>query len=140
MYQSYMGCDGALYAFSLFIPTIIQSMGTLSFRSRRRRSLTLLGYKNTHAQLLSVPPYAVAAVVTISVGYIADRTGKRGKCGPTTNTLPTNTRTGYCNMVMSVFGITGFAMLLGSGNPQIQYAGTFLGAMGIYPCIPNTIS
>jgi predicted MFS family arabinose efflux permease len=104
----YMGCDGALYAFSLFIPTIIQQMG----------------YKNTHAQLLSVPPYAVAAVVTITVGFIADRTGKRG----------------YCNMVMSLFGITGFAMLLGSADPHVQYAGTFLGAMGIYPCIPNTIS
>lgn len=60
-----MGCDGALYAFSLFIPTIIQQMG----------------YKNTHAQLLSVPPYAVAAVVTITVGYIADKTGKRGRLG-----------------------------------------------------------
>ena len=43
-------------------------------------------------------------------------------------------------MAMSFFGITGFAMLLGSGDPHIQYAGTFLGAMGIYPCIPNTIS
>lgn len=58
-----MGCDGALYAFSLFIPTIIQQMG----------------YQSTRAQLLSVPPYAVAAVVTITVGYVADRTGKRGK-------------------------------------------------------------
>ncbi|KAJ9602428.1 hypothetical protein H2200_012970 [Cladophialophora chaetospira] len=104
----YMGCDGALYAFSLFIPTIIQQMG----------------YKSVHAQLLSVPPYAVAAVVTITVGFIADRTGKRG----------------YCNMVMSLFGIIGFAMLLGSGVPHVQYAGVFLGAMGIYPCIPNTIS
>jgi hypothetical protein len=28
----------------------------------------------------------------------------------------------------------------GSGNPHVQYAGTFLGAMGIYPCIANTIS
>ncbi|KIW72636.1 hypothetical protein PV04_00816 [Phialophora macrospora] len=104
----YMGCDGALYAFSLFIPTIIQQMG----------------YKSIHAQLLSVPPYAVAAVVTIAVGFIADRTGQRG----------------YCNMVMSLFGIVGFAMLLGSGTPHVQYAGTFLGAMGIYPCIPNTIT
>jgi hypothetical protein len=58
----YMGCDGALYAFSLFLPTIIQQMG----------------YKNVHAQLLSVPPYAVAAVATVTVGFIADRTGKRG--------------------------------------------------------------
>ena len=59
----YMGCDGALYAFSLFLPTIIQQMG----------------YKSIHAQLLSVPPYAVAAVVTVAVGFIADRTGKRGE-------------------------------------------------------------
>lgn len=63
----YMGCDGALYAFSLFIPTIIQQMG----------------YKNTHAQLLSVPPYAVAAAVTIFIGYIADRTRMRGEDSPT---------------------------------------------------------
>ena len=41
---------------------------------------------------------------------------------------------------MSLFGITGFAMLLGSGKPHVQYGGVFLGAMGIYPCISNTIS
>ncbi len=77
----YMGCDGALYAFSLFIPTIIKG----------------LGYSSVRAQLLTVPPYAVAAVVTILVGFIADRTRQRG----------------LCNMVSSLFGITGFAMLLG---------------------------
>lgn len=43
-------------------------------------------------------------------------------------------------MVMSLFGIAGFSMLLGSGNPHVQYGGVFLGAMGIYPCISNTIS
>ena len=31
-------------------------------------------------------------------------------------------------------------MLLGSDRPGVQYAGTFLGALGIYPCISNTIS
>lgn len=31
-------------------------------------------------------------------------------------------------------------MLLGSQNPHVKYAGTFLGALGIYPCIANTIS
>ncbi|KAK5272994.1 hypothetical protein LTR99_002388 [Exophiala xenobiotica] len=104
----YMGCDGALYAFSLFLPTIIAQMG----------------YKSVHAQLLSVPPYAVAAVMTIFIGFVADRTAWRG----------------YCNMVMALFGIIGFAMLLSTGNPHVQYAGTFLGAIGIYPCIPNTIT
>lgn len=52
-----------LYAFSLFLPTIVQQMG----------------YKSIHAQLLSVPPYAVAAVVTIFVGFVADRTRMRGE-------------------------------------------------------------
>ncbi|KAG8525277.1 uncharacterized protein KY384_008921 [Bacidia gigantensis] len=103
----YMGCDGPLYAFSLFLPSIIQG----------------LGYKSTRAQLLSVPPYAAAAVLTISIGYIADRTHQRG----------------LCNMGCALIGITGFAMLEGGTTPAVQYAGTFLGALGIYPCIANTI-
>ena len=41
---------------------------------------------------------------------------------------------------MSFLGIIGFAMLLGSQKPGTKYAGTFLGALGIYPCIANTIS
>jgi len=80
----YMGCDGALYAFSLFIPTIIKG----------------LGYSSAHAQLLTVPPYAVAAVVTITVGFIADRTRQRG----------------LCNICIAFFGIAGFSMLLGKMN------------------------
>ncbi|KAF7561324.1 hypothetical protein G7046_g2825 [Stylonectria norvegica] len=60
----YMGCLMPLYAFSLFLPTILAGMG----------------YKGTHAQLLSVPPYACAAACTITVGFIADRTRQRGLC------------------------------------------------------------
>lgn len=104
----YMGCDMPLYAFSLFLPSIISQ----------------LGYSSTKAQLLTVPPYAAAAVMTISIGYIADRTRQRG----------------LCNICVSFLGIAGFAMLLASQNPHIKYAGTFLGALGIYPCIANTIS
>ena len=47
----YMGCDMPLYAFALFLPTIISE----------------LGYKTTKAQLLTVPPYAAAAIL---VGFI----------------------------------------------------------------------
>lgn len=43
-------------------------------------------------------------------------------------------------MGMAFFGIAGFAMLLGSADPHAQYGGTFLGAMGIYPCISNIIT
>ena len=61
---------------------------------------------------------------TITVGFIADRTKRRG----------------LCNICVSFLGIAGFAMLLGSQKPSVKYAGTFLGALGIYPCIANTIS
>lgn len=104
----YMGADGALYAFSLFLPTIINE----------------LGYTSTKANLLSVPPYAAAAILTILIGFIADRTRKRG----------------LCNIGVSFLGIIGFSMLLGSKKAGVKYAGTFLGALGIYPCIANTIS
>lgn len=104
----YMGADMPLYAFSLFLPTIVAEMG----------------YKTTRAQLLSVPPYACAAVLTIVVGLAADRTKRRG----------------IYNIFTSLLGVIGFAMQLGSQNPHIKYAGTFLGALGIYPCIANTIS
>lgn len=83
-----------------------------------------LGYHSTEAQLLSVPPYALAAMMTVLVGYIADRTKQRG----------------LCNIGVSMIGAVGFAMLLSGASPAVQYAGTFLGAMGIYPTIPNTIS
>jgi len=104
----YMGCDMPLYAFSLFLPTIVQG----------------LGYTGAKAQLLTVPPYAAAAVLTILIGYIADRTRQRG----------------LCNIAVSLIGIVGFSMLLGAESNSVRYAGTFLGALGIYPCIANTIS
>jgi sugar phosphate permease len=104
----YMGADMPLYAFSLFLPSII----------------TELGFATTKAQLLTVPVYLAAAIATITVGYIADRTRQRG----------------LCNIITSFLGIAGFAMLLGSQQAGVKYAGTFLGAMGIYPCIANTIS
>ena len=67
---------------------------------------------------------AIAAAFTVLVGFVADRTGQRG----------------MCNILVSVLGVAGFGMLLGSEEPGVRYAGTFLGAMGIYPCISNTIT
>ena len=91
----YMGTDGALYAFSLFLPTIIASLGT---------------YTTVQAQLLTIPPYAVATVLTIVVGFVSDRTQRRG----------------LCNVLTSLLGILGFAMLLGAQNSATRYIGTFL--------------
>ncbi|KAL5337992.1 major facilitator superfamily domain-containing protein [Aspergillus crustosus] len=51
-----------LYSFSLFLPTIVSS----------------LGYQNETAQLMTVPPYVVACVFCIGGGFLADKQGQRG--------------------------------------------------------------
>lgn len=58
------------------------------------------------------------------VGFAADRTGRRG----------------IFNIVFALIGCAGFAMLVATRNPHVAYAGTYLGAIGIYPCISNTIT
>ncbi|RYP56782.1 hypothetical protein DL770_010811 [Monosporascus sp. CRB-9-2] len=82
----YAGCLMPVYAFAFFLPSIVQELG--------------MGADVIRVQLLTVPPYAVGALLTVVVGYLSDRTGQRG----------------------------------------VKYAGTFLGAAGIYPCISNTIT
>ncbi|ORY59712.1 major facilitator superfamily transporter [Pseudomassariella vexata] len=104
----YMGCLTPLYAFSLFLPTIVAGMG----------------YNGTMAQLLTVPPYACGAVVTVIAGFFSDYTMMRG----------------WTNISTTAIGALGFVMLLATENPKVQYAGTFLGAVGIYPSVSNTLS
>ncbi len=107
----YMGPLMPLYSFSLFLPTIIANMGFATNDIVRN-------------QLLSVPPYAVAAVVTVLAGYYSDKHGRRG----------------IYNIALAPLGIVGFAMLIASDRVAVQYAGTFLGALGIYPVIPIIIA
>lgn len=51
-----------LYSVSIFLPTIIKSMG----------------YSNEVAQLMSVPPYVTACAATVGAGFLADKHGQRG--------------------------------------------------------------
>ena len=104
----YGGSAGSLYAFALFLPSIIKE----------------LGYTSTKANLLSVPPYTAAAVLTILVGWYADRTKSRG----------------FCNIFVSPLAIIGFVLLIVTEQPRVKYAATFLAALGIYPTIANTIT
>lgn len=73
---------------------------------------------------MSVPPYIAAAMLTVAIGFIADKTRQRGLCA----------------IAVSSLGVIGFGILLSDLAPGAKYAGTFLGAMGIYPCIPNTVT
>lgn len=93
-----------IYSYSLFLPTIIKS----------------LGYTAVHAQLLTVPPNACAFVTVLLTGYFSDRAGARGPFMLAGITL----------------AIIGYILLISSGQPHINYAGTFFVAAGIFPCSP----
>ncbi|KAM0405889.1 hypothetical protein ACHAO7_007598 [Fusarium culmorum] len=56
------GTFTAVYAYSLFLPTIIRD----------------LGYSSTTAQLMSTPPYLVACVICVGAGWWADKIQQRG--------------------------------------------------------------
>jgi len=104
----YMGSDGPLYAFSLFLPSIINQ----------------LGFTATPANLLTVPVYVLACIMTCLVGYVADRYGQRA----------------YLNIFNCCVGAAGYIVLIASRNAALSYVGVFLAACGIYPNIPNTIA
>ncbi|KAI0814876.1 MFS general substrate transporter [Irpex lacteus] len=99
----YMGFDGPLFAFSLFTPTIINQ----------------LGFKATAANLLSVPVYAWACIVTLGIGFLGDRIGHRG----------------VLNMILFGTGLIGYIILIASSNPSLSYFATYLAASAIYPTI-----
>jgi cyanate permease len=58
----YIGIAQPFYSLALFTPTIIQK----------------LGFTNANANLLSVPPYVLGFITTLAVGYLSDRTMRRG--------------------------------------------------------------
>ncbi|KAL2148456.1 hypothetical protein VTH82DRAFT_2376 [Thermothelomyces myriococcoides] len=101
-----------LYTFSLFLPTIIKD----------------LGYEAANAQLLTVPPYALAFITTLAVATVSERTGHRA--------IPL--------IGSSLFAIIGYIILLTNSDPTnrpgVSYLGTFFAAGGIYPATALALS
>lgn len=79
-----------------------------------------MGYSANDAQLMSVPPYVCACFFTIAASWYADRVRKRG----------------IFMLGFQLIAIAGFSMLAATAKPNVQYAGTVLAAIGIYPQIP----
>lgn len=65
------GVDGALYSVSLFTPSIVSQFG----------------YTATTSNLLTVPIYVWACILTVGVGYYADKFGKRTSLAPSSGTV-----------------------------------------------------
>ncbi|KAJ7180779.1 MFS general substrate transporter [Mycena filopes] len=108
--NSIQGCDMPLYAFSLFTPSIVNQVG---YR-----------FRATAANLLTVPIYAFAAIVTCCVALYADKYGRRG----------------YCNILMLSIGGMGYIILIISRNAALSYFAVYVATCGIFPVVPNTVT
>ncbi len=97
-----------LFGLAYFSPSIVQAMG----------------YSNTRTQLMTVPPYAVAFVLTMITAYIADRYRQRG----------------ISAFVTTCLALVGAAMMLTGRSIAVRYVALILLLTGIYATAPCLIS
>ncbi|BFZ62120.1 hypothetical protein YB2330_003199 [Saitoella coloradoensis] len=105
---NFMGMSLPLYTLSLFLPTIIKD----------------LGYTAAQAQLLTVPPYAIASVLTLVIAALSFRVSSRAPF----------------IIGSAAVAIVGYIILLASHTPGVQYFGTIVAAAGIYPATAIVLS
>ncbi|KAI0720833.1 MFS general substrate transporter [Cerioporus squamosus] len=72
--------------------------------------MTGLGYHGTDAQLMSVPPFATAALFAVTASFFSDRYGQRG----------------LMMIVSGIVATAGFAIFLVSYTNSVRYAALFL--------------
>lgn len=83
-----------------------------------------MGYKTTTAQLMTVPVYSTAAIITICTAFAADHFRLRSPF----------------LIVCYFIELLGFALCVTSGGPGRTYAGLFLVACGTYPATPRCLT
>ncbi len=82
--------------------------------------INALGYKALTAQLFTVPPYVAGAISVFTTAHFSDKLKMRGPF----------------IAFLTPIGIIGYGLLLSDSAPGVKYAGTFLAAIGIFPCSP----
>ncbi|KAF9043545.1 MFS general substrate transporter, partial [Hymenopellis radicata] len=100
----YFGLNSALASISAFLPTIIKTFG----------------YTNALAQLLTVPPYAVAAVVMTMFAYATDRMQTRGL---------------FMSVACLIVALGYLLLLTVHDNNSVRYFATFCITSGTYTTI-----
>lgn len=97
-----------LCTLSLFLPSITKA----------------LGYTAAQAQLLRVPPYAVAFIVMVGFAVWSERGGQRGPF----------------IVASSCIAVIGYILLLSDHTSGVPYLGTILAAAGIYLAVALTLA
>lgn len=83
-----------------------------------------LGYTAAEAQLLTVPPYFVATVLTFATAWGSHLLNRRA----------------LFIIIGAILAIIGYIILITSAKTGVQYFATFLCAGGIYPATAITLS
>ena len=99
------------YTIALFLPSIIKDMG----------------FSAAQAQLLTVPPYALAFITTITTAILCQRYGYRAPF----------------IIIPAAIGIIGYIILLAvptSQSPGVAYLGTFFVLAGVFPACAIVLS
>ncbi|KAE8334925.1 hypothetical protein BDV24DRAFT_171785 [Aspergillus arachidicola] len=82
-----------------------------------------MGFTSINAQGLTAPPYFASFLVTIATTWIADRLQQRG----------------LMLAILSLIGAVGYVLLAICTSVGARYAGVFLAAIGVFPCIANIL-
>lgn len=98
----------SVQSFSLFLPTILRD----------------LGWTATKAQLLTVPPYIIAAAWLIFISWISDRYKRRGVFA----------------MGHALVSMMGYTLLVTNDRPAFKYMAVFFAAVGCFTVGPLFLS
>ncbi|KXX76424.1 High-affinity nicotinic acid transporter [Madurella mycetomatis] len=108
----YLGISVSTYGLVFGLPTIIST----------------LGYTEREAQLMTIPPYVTACILTIAVAHFSDKLKRRG----------------YFILGFLVLSLVGFIMAITTSEndslAKVTYAGCFLACCGFFPAFPGVIS
>ncbi|KAK0664561.1 putative MFS transporter [Cercophora samala] len=108
---AYFALLSAIYSIGLFLPTIILKLGP---------------YTPHQAQLMTVPPYAVAAAMTLVVAFVSDRLQLRGVV-----------------MLFTIpIAIVGYAVManISDSHTTVKYGMTIMMATGVYSSVPPNLA
>lgn len=95
------GADTALYGYSTFLPTIINGMGSWSA---------------AEVQALTIPCYALGAIVYLAVAWLSDRTQLRALYA----------------IIFACVIVVGYGILISDSPSGVHYFGALLIASGLY--------
>ncbi|KAL2214295.1 MFS general substrate transporter [Sarocladium strictum] len=108
----YLGISVSTYGLVFGLPTIVST----------------LGYTDRAAQLMTIPPYVTACILTIAVAHFSDRMKRRG----------------WFIGGSLVVALIGFIIAISTaGNADlagVTYAGCFIACCGFFPGFPGVIS